>query len=78
MDHGGDGFEAAEHTIAYNAGCLPIAFHKIVAVYAGQLRGNCMSERLSSKNAYLASHVISDRELPRFIVPMVPTWVIQT
>ena len=48
------------------------------AVYAGQLRGNCMSERLSSKNAYIASHVISDRELPRFIVPMVPTWVIQT
>ena len=48
------------------------------AVYAGQLRGNCMSERLSSKNAFLANHVISDRELPRFIVPMVPTWVIQT
>ena len=40
-------------------------------------RDNCMSKRVSSKKEYLASHVISDRVLPHFSVPLVPSWAVR-
>ena len=45
---------------------------QVKSVYAGQLRGNCMSKHVSSKKEYLASHVICDR-----VLPLVASWVIQ-
>ena len=80
MDLGFGGWTTGEmdlHQLRVKSQTLRNACLSVQEIVAGQLRGNCMGKGLSSKKAYLASHVICNRVLPRFIVPLIPSWVLQ-